>query len=79
MVETEVKEITQKNKYSNLVSFDYDKTPITQIADYIIINASNRNSSDIHFDPREDGMMVRFRIDGELQDYTFVPKLMKEI
>ncbi len=74
MVETEVKEITQKNKYSNLVSFDYDKTPITQIADYIIINASNRNSSDIHFDPREDGMMVRFRIDGELQDYTFVPK-----
>ncbi len=74
MVETEVKENTQKNKYSNLVSFDYDKTPITQIADYIIINASNRNSSDIHFDPREDGMMVRFRIDGELQDYTFVPK-----
>lgn len=74
MVETEVKEITQKNKDSNLVSFDYDKTPITQIADYIIINASNRNSSDIHFDPREDGMMVRFRIDGELQDYTFVPK-----
>lgn len=74
MVETEVKEITQKNKDSNLVSFDYDKTPITQIADYIIINASNRNSSDIHFDPREDGMMVRFRIDGDLQDYTFVPK-----
>ena len=74
MVETEVKEIAIKNKDSNLVSFNYDKTPITQIADYIIINASNRNSSDIHFDPREDGMMVRFRIDGELQDYTFVPK-----
>ena len=74
MVETEVKEIAIKNKDSNTVSFDYEKTPITQIADYIIINASNRNSSDIHFDPREDGMMVRFRIDGELQDYTFVPK-----
>lgn len=74
MVETEVKEIAIKNKDSNTVSFDYEKTPITQIADYIIINASNRNSSDIHFDPREDGMMVRFRVDGELQDYTFVPK-----
>ena len=57
-----------------MVSFDFTKTPITQVADYIIIAASKHNASDIHFDPREDGMMVRFRIDGDCQDYTFVPK-----
>ena len=52
---------------------DFAKTPVTQIADYIIIQASKGKASDIHFDPREDGMVVRFRIDGELQDYTFIP------
>ena len=56
------------------VTFDFLKTPITQIADYIIIAASKHNTSDIHFDPRENGMMVRFRIDGDLQDYSFIPK-----
>lgn len=73
MVEIAIRKI-DKGIESNMVEFDFERTPITQIADYIIISASNYNSSDIHFDPRENGMMVRFRIDGELQDYTFVPK-----
>lgn len=57
-----------------MVKFDFDKTPITQIADYIILAAAKSSASDIHFDPREDGMMVRFRIDGDLQNYTYIPK-----
>ena len=63
-----------KKAETNMVAFDFERTPITQIADYIIITASKNNTSDIHFDPREDGMMVRFRIDGDLQDYTHIPK-----
>jgi len=73
MVQFDVKRV-QKGTESFMVSFDFTKTPVTQIADYIIIAASKHSSSDIHFDPREDGMMVRFRIDGDCQDYTFVPK-----
>lgn len=73
MVQFDVKRV-QKGTESFMVSFDFTKTPVTQIVDYIIIAASKHNASDIHFDPREDGMMVRFRIDGDLQDYTFVPK-----
>lgn len=57
-----------------MVTFDFAKTAITQIADHIIIYASQHNASDIHFDPRETGMMVRIRIDGDLQDYTYIPK-----
>ena len=57
-----------------MVKFDFDKTPITQIADYIILAAAKSSASDIHFDPIEDGMMVRFRIDGDLQNYTYIPK-----
>ena len=73
MEEMEVRQIS-KGVESNTVAFDFEHTPITQIADYIIISASKSNTSDIHFDPRENGMMVRFRIDGDLQDYTFIPK-----
>ena len=69
----DVKVVT-KGVESFMVSFNFATTPITQIADYIIISASKHNTSDIHFDPREDGMMVRFRIDGDCQDYTYVPK-----
>ena len=73
MVQFDVKRV-QKGTESFMVSFDFTKTPVTQVADYIIIAASKLKTSDIHFDPREDGMMVRFRIDGDCQDYTFVPK-----
>ena len=73
MVQFDVKRV-QKGTESFMVSFDFAKTPVTQIADYIIIAAAKYGSSDIHFDPRGEGMMVRFRIDGDCQDYTFVPK-----
>ncbi len=73
MVENEEKK-ESKGVETNMVAFDFERTPITQVADYIIITASKNNTSDIHFDPREDGMMVRFRIDGDLQDYTYIPK-----
>lgn len=73
MVEKEEKNVS-KGTETNMVAFDFERTPITQVADYIIITASKNNTSDIHFDPREDGMMVRFRIDGDLQDYTYIPK-----
>lgn len=57
-----------------MIKFDFNKTPITQIADYIIISSARSSASDIHFDPREDGMMVRTRVDGDLQNFTFIPK-----
>ncbi len=58
-----------------MVTFDFAKTPITQIADFIIVQSAKSNASDIHFDPRENGLIVRMRIDGELKDYTFIPKI----
>ena len=73
MVQFDVKRV-QKGTESFMVSFDFTKTPVTQIADYVIIAAAKYGASDIHFDPRGEGMMIRFRIDGDCQDYTFVPK-----
>ena len=58
-----------------MVAFDFVKSPITKIVDAIIIESSKKGASDIHFDPRENGLMVRQRIDGDLIDYTFIPKV----
>ena len=57
-----------------MVTFDFKKTPITQIADYIIVSASRADASDIHFDPRDNGLIVRIRVDGDLQDFAIIPK-----
>ena len=51
------------------------KTPIVNVVDDIIAHASKVGASDIHFDPRENSLMVRIRIDGDLQDYTEIPKI----
>ena len=58
-----------------MVTYDLTKTPIVNVVDDIIAHASQVGASDIHFDPREDFLMVRIRIDGDLQDYTTIPKI----
>ena len=59
-------------------TFDYDKLPIVEVVNEIILDAVRRGASDIHFDPMNEYMKVRIRIDGELTDYTTVPTLKKE-
>lgn len=59
----------------HLVTYDMTKTPIVNIVDDIIAKASTEGASDIHFDPRDNSLVVRFRIDGDLQDYTEIPKI----
>lgn len=61
-----------------LKKFDYDKMPVVDIVNEILIDASKRGASDIHFDPHEDFMKIRIRIDGELIDYTNVPNDIKK-
>ncbi len=58
---------------SKLVSFNYEETPITEIVNQIILDAIKQKASDIHFDPHEDGLKIRIRIDGRLSDYSIVP------
>ena len=51
-----------------LKTFDYDRTPIVEVVNEILVDASKRGASDIHFDPHEDYMKIRIRIDGQLID-----------
>ncbi len=47
---------------------------ITGLIDSIIKTAIERRASDIHFEPLEDSMRIRFRIDGELYTITNIEK-----
>ena len=47
---------------------------IINVVDQIIIHASNLGASDIHIDPEENSIRVRFRIDGVLEDSHSLPK-----
>ena len=54
--------------------FDFEKTPIVDIVNEILVDASSRGASDIHFDPKDNLLQIRIRIDGELVDYATVPE-----
>ena len=57
---------------------DFEKTPVVEAVNDILVDASNRGASDIHFDPLEEHMKVRIRIDGQLHDYVLVPNSIKK-
>ncbi len=61
-----------------LRTFDFERVSIVEIVNDIIIDAIKREASDIHFDPLDDCLMVRIRIDGELQDYAKIPKILQK-
>ncbi len=58
-----------------MVKYDLAKTSVIEVVDDILAYAATHNVSDIHFDPREDSLVVRTRIDGDLIDYTEIPKI----
>lgn len=61
-----------------LKQIDFTKLPITEIVNEIIYTAAQAGASDIHFDPTETAIKVRFRIDGVLIDYTMIPEAIKK-
>ena len=53
------------------------EAPVIRIVNLIIKEALRQRASDIHIEPLEQGMRVRFRIDGILQDILTIPKESK--
>lgn len=61
-----------------LKMFDYEKMPVVEIVNEILVDSSKRGASDIHFDPYDEFLKIRIRIDGQLIDYTEVPNTIKK-
>lgn len=51
-----------------------EEAPVVRLANLIISQAVRDRASDIHLEPKKDGLHVRFRIDGVMIDAMKVPK-----
>ncbi|HDQ22551.1 MAG TPA: type II/IV secretion system protein [Candidatus Uhrbacteria bacterium] len=56
-----------------------DKLPIIKIVESIITYAYENRASDIHIEPFEKNLLVRFRVDGVLHDVLDIPKNFHEL
>jgi type IV pilus assembly protein PilB len=50
--------------------------PLVRLVNSVIFQAAEDGASDIHFEPQEDSLVVRFRIDGVLHEVQRIPKRM---
>jgi general secretion pathway protein E len=57
-----------------------DENPTVKFVNRVLIKAVNVKASDIHFEPYEDEVLVRMRLDGVLQPYTSIsPARYREV
>ena len=68
--------IPQGNNMQN--NIDFTRVPVVTTVNNLIVTAVNLGASDMHFDPTEDGIIVRFRIDGLLRNYVSLPQEIKQ-
>ena len=69
---------TVPNNQNNLKELDFVNTPVVDVVNGIINEAVSMGASDIHFDPAEDALRVRIRIDGILDDYAMIPSSVRQ-
>ncbi|HZC29311.1 MAG TPA: GspE/PulE family protein, partial [Gaiellaceae bacterium] len=50
--------------------------PLVRLVNSIIFQAAEDGASDVHVEPQEDSLLVRFRVDGVLQEVQRIPKRM---
>jgi type IV pilus assembly protein PilB len=51
--------------------------PIIQLVNLLIVQGVKDRASDIHIEPNERGLLIRFRIDGMLHDNRILPNKIK--
>ncbi|WP_321326521.1 GspE/PulE family protein [Thiomicrorhabdus sp.] len=64
--QADVASISANNEYSQ---------PMVRLVDNLLTDAVKRNASDIHFEPEEDYIRIRYRIDGVLQEIRLLHKM----
>ncbi len=61
--------------YNQFSEKELKKQPVIYATNNIVTRAVSRGASDIHIEPKEDKVVVRFRIDGDMTDvFSLKPK-----
>ena len=53
---------------------EVDNAPVVKLVNWVISQAVDHGTSDIHIEPQAETVAVRFRVDGVLREITQVPK-----
>nr|WP_214828306.1 ATPase, T2SS/T4P/T4SS family [Exiguobacterium algae] len=56
-----------------------EDAPIIRLVNQLFLSAIDQRASDIHFDPHENQLHVRFRVDGDLRTETIYPKKIQSV
>jgi type IV pilus assembly protein PilB len=51
-----------------------DDAPVVKLVDMILKEAVGQGASDVHIEPQQTEVVIRFRVDGQLRDVMTVPK-----
>src|SRR3989339_242542 len=54
--------------------FEAEDAPVIKYVNSLLFEAVTKNASDIHIEPQEDGVSLRLRLDGNLQDFPNPPR-----
>jgi type IV pilus assembly protein PilB len=71
----EVRDSVRRDARADAVSVN-DDAPVVQVVQKVITQGLRDRASDIHLEPQEDRVRVRFRIDGALHDVLNLPGSM---
>ena len=69
-------ELEDEEKVSDDLEADdgVSDAPLVRLVNSIILQAAEDGASDLHFDPQDDALVVRLRIDGVLHEVQRIPK-----
>ncbi|MCH1626574.1 GspE/PulE family protein [Ferdinandcohnia quinoae] len=69
----DIPEEAQKERITN------EDSPVVKLVNQILLNAVQLRASDIHIDPQETKVALRYRIDGVLRTERILPKNMQNV
>ena len=71
-----VEEVVEKIEIDKLRDIAED-TPVIRLVNNLLVQAIREGASDIHIEPEEDSLRIRFRMDGILHEMPSPPKQMQ--
>jgi type IV pilus assembly protein PilB len=77
LVEDEL-EVEEQEESDDLEADDgVSDAPLVRLVNSIILQAAEDGASDVHFDPQDDSLVVRLRVDGVLHEVQRIPKRLQ--
>ncbi|MEC9476461.1 MAG: ATPase, T2SS/T4P/T4SS family [Planctomycetota bacterium] len=76
-LELELRDTTEEEDDIQELSFQGNESPVVKIVNHVIYQALRDRASDIHFEPQERALRIRYRCDGVLREVQQPPAKLR--